>query len=162
MGEIVFSSNERDYISNPMGKEEIEESITRIIFLMNDKKVKLDMLVGVLSITYHCSHERILDAVSSLVNNQDISIVGNDIFLLNGGVNMYKSLNESIRLDIADYIDVNGPQDTRFLIKYFAKKYSTKRQRISGNLSAMTKKYGSIAIDKNPPRSIAYNKSNIS
>lgn len=155
MEDIFFSSDTRDYVSKPMSKDDIEESISRILFLTNDKKTDLNMLVGVLAISYHCSHERILDAVNSLVESGDVLTEGNDIILLNGGITMYKSLNEVIRLDIEDFMDVNGPQDTRFLIDYFAKKYSTKRQRISGNLSAMAKVFDTITIQKNPPHSIA-------
>lgn len=44
-------------------------------------------------------------------------------------------LNKKIRSDITQYVTLHGKFDTRQLIKSLALKYSTTRQRISGNLS---------------------------
>lgn len=65
-------------------------------------------------------------------------------------------MNTLIRNDIQDYIAVNGPTDSRFVISTFATKYRTTKQRISGNISALVCKQGTLSIHRNRPHSILY------
>lgn len=65
-------------------------------------------------------------------------------------------LNSSIRNAIQNYITVNGPIDSRVLIDLLANQFKTTKQRISGNISFMVCKVGTISIIRNKPHSILY------
>lgn len=65
-------------------------------------------------------------------------------------------MNRKIRNDIQNYIALNGPTDSRVLIELMAKRFSTPKQRISGNISYMVCKTGTLSIIKNKPNSILY------
>ena len=66
-----------------------------------------------------------------------------------------KLLNQNIRTDISNCISLHGNTNTRFLIATLSQKYSTTKQRVSGNLSAMVKYYG-YTIASNPPHSVIF------
>lgn len=65
-------------------------------------------------------------------------------------------MNGRIRAAIQNFIKTNGPTDSRAVIEIFANQFSTTKQRISGNVSFMVCKAGTISIIKNNPKSILY------
>ncbi len=65
-------------------------------------------------------------------------------------------MNGMIRNSIVQYIQANGPTDSRKLISYMAKQYAVPKQKISGNLSFMICKAGTININRNKPHSFVY------
>ena len=44
-------------------------------------------------------------------------------------------MNVTIRTAIQNYISVNGPTESRLIIDIMAKRFTTTKQRISGNIS---------------------------
>lgn len=65
-------------------------------------------------------------------------------------------MNRKIRTAVQNYIAVNGPTDSRVLITLFANSFSTSKQRVSGNISYMVCKAGTLSIVRNRPHSILY------
>jgi len=65
-------------------------------------------------------------------------------------------MNRNIRKVIQSYIATNGPTDSRVLISILASLFSTTKQRISGNVSYMVCRAGTISIIRNKPHSIIY------
>lgn len=65
-------------------------------------------------------------------------------------------MNERIRAAIQSYIAANGPTDSREIITMFANRFSTTKQRISGNISYMVCKAGTVSIVRNKPHSVLY------
>lgn len=65
-------------------------------------------------------------------------------------------MNGRIRAAIQNYIAANGPVDSRVLISFLAKQFSTTKQRISGNISYMVCRAGTISIIRNNPHSLLY------
>lgn len=68
----------------------------------------------------------------------------------------YEMNNAQIRNDIETYVKANGPQDTRNVISVFAAKYSTTRQRISGNISHMVCRDMTATITTGASGSVMY------
>lgn len=65
-------------------------------------------------------------------------------------------MNQRIRQSIVQYIQTNGPTDSRDIIKRYSLLYRTTKQRISGNISALVCKSGNLSIIRNMPHSIIY------
>ena len=65
-------------------------------------------------------------------------------------------MNRMIRNAIQNYIATNGPTDSRALISIMARRFGTTKQRISGNISFMICKAGTLSIIRNRPNSILY------
>ncbi len=65
-------------------------------------------------------------------------------------------MNIIIRTAIQQFIATNGPTDSRVVISRFANQFKTTKQRISGNISYMICKAGTISIIRNKPCSILY------
>ena len=65
-------------------------------------------------------------------------------------------MNNQIRSTISNHVSVNGPSDSRIVIALMAHKFGTSKQRISGNISFMVCKEGTINITPNRPNSIIY------
>ncbi|GFI35851.1 hypothetical protein IMSAGC015_00010 [Lachnospiraceae bacterium] len=65
-------------------------------------------------------------------------------------------MNVTIRTAIQNYISVNGPTESRLIIDIMAKRFTTTKQRISGNISYMVCKAGTLSIIRNRPHSIVY------
>lgn len=65
-------------------------------------------------------------------------------------------MNRMIRNAIQQYIVTNGPTDSRVIIAIMAKRFGTTKQRISGNISFMVCKAGTLSIVRNRPNSILY------
>lgn len=65
-------------------------------------------------------------------------------------------MNVTIRTAIQNYISVNGPIESRLIIDIMAKRFTTTKQRISGNISYMVCKAGTLSIIRNRPHSIVY------
>jgi len=65
-------------------------------------------------------------------------------------------MNNLIRNDISAYIAINGPSDSRKVIDIMANRFSTSKQRISGNISFMVCKASTLHIIRNYPNSIIY------
>lgn len=65
-------------------------------------------------------------------------------------------MNVTIRTAIQNYISVNGPTESRLIIDIMAKRFTTTKQRISGNISYMVCKAGTLSIIGNRPHSIVY------
>lgn len=65
-------------------------------------------------------------------------------------------MNRTIRNAIQQYIVMNGPTDSRALIAIMARRFRTTKQRISGNISFMVCKAGTLSIIRNRPNSILY------
>lgn len=57
-------------------------------------------------------------------------------------------MNVNIRTDIFNMLKANGKMKTRSVITILAKKYSTPKQRISGNISYMVSKLGNIEVER--------------
>lgn len=64
--------------------------------------------------------------------------------------------NFRIRRFISNYVLTHGPTDSRALITLTAKQFSTTKQRISGNISFMVCKAGTLSIIRNKPHSMVY------
>lgn len=65
-------------------------------------------------------------------------------------------MNVKIRAAIQNYVSVNGPTDSRVMINIMAKRFVTTKQRISGNISYMVCKAGTLSINRNRPHSMVY------
>lgn len=65
-------------------------------------------------------------------------------------------MNKRIRTSIENYVKANGAIDSRLLIAMFAKQFSTTKQRISGNISYMVCKEGTLSIIRKKPQSTIY------
>ncbi len=65
-------------------------------------------------------------------------------------------MNIRIRQAIAQYISTHGATDSRAIISMFAHQFNTTKQRISGNISFMVCKAGTLSIIRNRPHSILY------
>lgn len=65
-------------------------------------------------------------------------------------------MNKKIRRAIKIYVKKKGTVDSRMVIELFAKKFSTTRHQVSGNISYMVCKQGSLSIIRNKPHSILY------
>ena len=65
-------------------------------------------------------------------------------------------MNVTIRTAIQNYISVNGQTESRLIIDIMAKRFTTTKQRISGNISYMVCKAGTLSIIRNRPHSIVY------
>ena len=65
-------------------------------------------------------------------------------------------MNVTTRTAIQNYISVNGPTESRLIIDIMAKRFTTTKQRISGNISYMVCKAGTLSIIRNRPHSIVY------
>ncbi len=65
-------------------------------------------------------------------------------------------MNVTIRTAIQNYISVNGPTESRLIIDIMAKRFTTTKQRISGNISYMVCKAGTLSIIRNRPHSLVY------
>lgn len=65
-------------------------------------------------------------------------------------------MNINIRAAIQQYIAANGPTDSREVIARFTNQFKTTKQRISGNISFMVCKAGTVSIIRNKPYSILY------
>ena len=65
-------------------------------------------------------------------------------------------MNHQIRQAISQYISLHGATESRALIRLFAQQFRTSKQRISGNLSYMICKAGTLSIIRNRPHSIVY------
>lgn len=65
-------------------------------------------------------------------------------------------MNIMIRTAVQNYIAVNGPTDSRVLITLIANRFSTSKQRVSGNISYIVCKVGTLSIVRNRPHSIIY------
>ena len=61
-----------------------------------------------------------------------------------------------IRSAMQQHIAMNGPTDSRVLISIMARRFKTTKQRISGNISYMVCKAGTLSIIRNKPHSILY------
>lgn len=55
-------------------------------------------------------------------------------------------MNNQIRIAILNYLQTNGKQNTRTIITIFAKKFTTSKSRIAGNLRAMKYNFNTISI----------------
>lgn len=58
-------------------------------------------------------------------------------------------MNRKIRTAAQNYIALNGPTDSRVLITLLANRFSTSKQRVSGNISYMVCKAGTLSIVRN-------------
>jgi hypothetical protein len=65
-------------------------------------------------------------------------------------------MNMSIRAAIQQYISANGPTDSRVVISKFASQFKTTKQCISGNISFVVCKAGTVSIIRNKPHSVLY------
>lgn len=65
-------------------------------------------------------------------------------------------MNIRIRQAILQYILTHGATDSRVIIRIFAHRFRTTKQRISGNISYMVCKAGTLSIISNKPSSIIY------
>ncbi len=65
-------------------------------------------------------------------------------------------MNTIIRSAMQQHIAINGPTDSRVLISIMARRFKTTKQRISGNISYMVCKAGTLSIIRNKPHSILY------
>lgn len=65
-------------------------------------------------------------------------------------------MNRRIRASITQYVNTNGPTDSRQLIALMAQRFSVPKQKISGNLSYMICKAGTLSLISNRPHSIVY------
>lgn len=65
-------------------------------------------------------------------------------------------MNKRIRIAIEGYVKAHGVIDSRVLIAMFAMRFSTTKQRISGNISYMVCKEGTLSIIRKKPHSILY------
>ena len=65
-------------------------------------------------------------------------------------------LNHSIRQDIIAYLRRKHRADTRVVIKIFGKKWHTSKQRVAGNLRALTYDFKSIQIQTIMPSKKSY------
>lgn len=65
-------------------------------------------------------------------------------------------MNIRIRQAILQYILTHGATDSRAIIGIFAHQFGTTKQRISGNISYMVCKAGTLSIIRNRPNSIIY------
>lgn len=58
-------------------------------------------------------------------------------------------MNIQIRQAIQSYISTNGPSDSRIVINQLAQQFNTTKQRISGNISYMVCRAGTLQIHRN-------------
>ncbi len=65
-------------------------------------------------------------------------------------------MNKQIRRSITQYVNTNGVTDSRELIAIMAKRYGVPKQQISGNLSFMICRAGTLNLISNPPHSQVY------
>ena len=65
-------------------------------------------------------------------------------------------MNRRIRASISQYVKLNGAVDTRVLIALMAKRFNVPKQKISGNLSYMICKAGTLGLISNRPHSIVF------
>jgi len=64
--------------------------------------------------------------------------------------------NIIIRNGIVSYVNINGPTETRTIIRIFTNRFNKTKQCISGNVSFMVCKANTLSIIKNRPNSILY------
>lgn len=65
-------------------------------------------------------------------------------------------MNRRIRSSILQYVNANGPTDSRKLISLMAKRFGVPKQQISGNLSFMICRAGTLNLVSNRPHSYVY------
>jgi len=65
-------------------------------------------------------------------------------------------MNSSIRSAVSAYIAANGPTNTRTVIYLLANQFQTTKQRISGNISFMVCRAGTLQVIRNKPNSVIY------
>ena len=65
-------------------------------------------------------------------------------------------MNKRIRRSILQYVNANGPTDRRKLITIMAQRYGVPKQQISGNLSFMICRAGTLNLVRNRPHSYVF------
>lgn len=65
-------------------------------------------------------------------------------------------MNRRIRSNIIKYVTNNGATDSRKLIAIMAKQYGVPKQQISGNLSFMICRAGTLKLISQRPHSMVY------
>lgn len=65
-------------------------------------------------------------------------------------------MNKIIRHSILQYVNANGPTNSRKLIAIMAQRYGVPKQQISGNLSFMICREGTLNLVSNRPHSYVF------